>query len=92
MFYLCYAAFSRLPCFVFYDQYNLGQTLLQPMLQVIFTFCIGIINKYHNVKLGNISKKLSLLFMNHGNLTTRIKIHLAQCMETRFAKDVFCPK
>ena len=43
-------------CFVFYDQYNLGQMLLQPMLQVIFTFCIGIINKYYNVKLGNISK------------------------------------
>ncbi len=36
VFYLCYAAFSRLPCFVFYDQYNLVQTLLQPMLQVIF--------------------------------------------------------
>ena len=66
--------------------------LLQPMLQVIFTFCIGIINKYYNVKLGNISKKLSLLFMNYGNLITRIKIHLAQCMETRFAKDVFCQK
>ena len=82
----------RLPCFVFYDQYNLVQTLLQPMLQVIFTFCIGTINKYYNVKLGNISKKLSLLFMNYGNLTTRIKIHLAQCMETRFAKDVFCQK
>jgi len=43
-------------CFVFYDQYNLAQTLLQPMLQVIFTFCIGIINKYYNAKLGNISK------------------------------------
>ena len=92
MFYLCYAAFSRLPCFVFYNQYNLVQMLLQPMLQVIFTFCIGIINKYYNVKLGNISKKLSLLFINHGNLTTRIKIHLAQCMETRFAKDVFYQK
>ena len=92
MFYLCYAAFSRLPCFVFYDQYNLVQTLPQPMLQAIFTFCIGLINKYYNVKLGNISKKLSLLFMNHGNLTTRIKIHLAQCMETRFAKDVFYQK
>lgn len=39
-----------------------------------------------------ISAKLSLLFMNHGNLTTRIKIHLAQCMETRFAKDVFYQK
>ena len=33
-----------------------------------------------------ISAKLSLLFMNYGNLTTRIKIHLAQCMETRFAR------
>ena len=62
------------------------------MLQVIFTFFIGIINKYYNVKLSDINKKLSLLFMNHGNLTTRIKIHLAQCMETRFAKDVFCQK
>ena len=39
-----------------------------------------------------ISAKLSLLFMNYGNLTTRIKIHLAQCMETRFAEDVFCQK
>ena len=29
---------------------------VQPMVQVIFTFCIGIINKYYNVKLGNISK------------------------------------
>lgn len=66
--------------------------LLQTMLQVIFTFCIGIINKYYNVKFGNISKKLSLLFMNYGNLTTRIEIHLAQCMKTRFAKDVFCQK
>jgi len=28
--------------------------------------------------------------MNYGNLTTRIKIHLAQCMETRFAKVCFC--
>lgn len=65
---------------------------LQPMLQVIFTFFIGIINKYYNVKLSDINKKLSLLFMNHGNLTTRIKIHLAQCMKTRFAKDVFCQK
>lgn len=62
------------------------------MLQVIFTFVIGIINKYYNVKLSDINKKLSLLFMNHGNLTTRIKIHLAQCMKTRFAKDVFCKK
>ena len=79
-------------CFVFYNQYNLVQMLLQPMLQVIFTFCIGIINKYYNVKLGNISKKLSLLFMNHGNLTTRIKIHLAKCTKTRFAEDVFCQK
>ena len=24
--------------------------------------------------------------MNYGNLTTRIKIHLAQCMKTRFAR------
>ena len=62
------------------------------MLQVIFTFFIVIINKYYNAKLSDINKKLSLLFMNHGNLTTRIKIHLAQCMETRFAKDVFCQK
>ena len=66
--------------------------LLRPMLQVIFTFCIDIINKYYNAKLSNINKKLSFLFMNHGNLTTRIKIHLAQCMETRFAKDVFYQK
>ena len=35
---------------------------------------------------------LSLLFMNYRNLTTRIEIHLAQCMKTRFAKDVFCQK
>ena len=48
------------------------------MLQVIFTFFIVIINKYYNAKLSDINKKLSLLFMNHGNLTTRIKIHLAQ--------------
>ena len=40
-------------CFVFYDQYNLVQTLLQPMLQLIFTFYIGIINKYYLSKLYN---------------------------------------
>ena len=40
-------------CFVFYDQYNLGQMHLQPMLQLIFTFYIGIINEYYLLKLYN---------------------------------------
>ena len=44
-------------CFVFYNQYKAPQTHLQPMLQVIFTFCIGIINKYYNAKSSNINKK-----------------------------------
>ena len=43
-------------CFVFYNQYKAPQTHLQPMLQVIFTFCIGIINKYYNAKSSNINK------------------------------------
>ena len=44
-------------CFVFYDQYKAPQTHLQPELQLIFKYCIGIINKYYLLKLYNTSKR-----------------------------------
>ena len=79
-------------CFVFYDQYNLGQMLLQPMLQVVFTFCIGTINKYYNAKLGNISKKLGLLFINHGEFDNAHQNPSGTVHEDEICQGCFLPK